>query len=198
MIEQDTGATQPTDDEYAVANVVTTSCRLERVHPRYYLRYVACLTVGLSFICLGLQGCSRGTQPVLPLIVAGPNFGQKPTLAFAKGIPPKDLQVEVISPGSGTPVKRGDTVEVNFLGQVWGERKPFDDSFDQDQPVRFVVGAGQVVEAWDRGLIGERTGSRIEMSVPPSLGFGADGSSSVQPEATVIYVIDILANSPGY
>ena len=45
---------------------------------------------------------------------------------------------------------KGQTVYVNYLGQVPGAEKPFDESYSSGQPFSFTVGSGQVIEGWDR------------------------------------------------
>ncbi|MET7716337.1 FKBP-type peptidyl-prolyl cis-trans isomerase [Streptomyces sp. NPDC005407] len=132
----------------------------------------------------------------LPAITAGAKFGEKPTLAKGEGDPPKELKVETISEGKGTTLKKGDPVQVNYLGQSWDSDKPFDNSFDRKQPFDLTLGAGGVIQGWDKGLVGQKVGSRIEMSIPPELGYGAQGQGDIKPNATLVFVIDILKSTP--
>ncbi|WOX25367.1 FKBP-type peptidyl-prolyl cis-trans isomerase [Streptomyces solicathayae] len=129
----------------------------------------------------------------LPAITAGEKFGEKPTLAKGEGDPPKDLKVNVISEGKGPVTKKGDAIQVNYLGQAWDSDKPFDNSFDRGQPFDVTLGAGQVIKGWDQGLEGQKVGSRVEIGIPPELGYGAQGSPpSIKPNATLVFVVDIL------
>jgi FKBP-type peptidyl-prolyl cis-trans isomerase len=141
---------------------------------------------------------SDSTSPKngLPAITAGAKFGEKPTLAKGEGDPPKELKVETISEGKGATLKKGDPVQVNYLGQSWDSDKPFDNSFDRKQPFDLTLGAGGVIQGWDKGLVGQKVGSRIEMSIPPELGYGAQGQGDIKPNATLVFVIDILKSTP--
>ncbi|MFE3071289.1 FKBP-type peptidyl-prolyl cis-trans isomerase [Streptomyces sp. NPDC059247] len=128
----------------------------------------------------------------LPAITAGQKFGEKPTLAKGEGDPPKELKVEVISEGKGPVTKKGDALQVNYLGQSWDSTKPFDNSFDRGQPFDVTLGAGQVIKGWDQGLEGQKVGSRVEIGIPPELGYGAQGQGDIKPNATLVFVVDIL------
>ncbi|MEV8587317.1 FKBP-type peptidyl-prolyl cis-trans isomerase [Streptomyces sp. NPDC051180] len=128
----------------------------------------------------------------LPAITAGAKFGEKPTLSKGEGDPPKELKVNVISEGTGPVTKKGDALQVNYLGQAWDSTTPFDNSFDRGQPFDLTLGAGQVIKGWDQGLEGQKVGSRIEIGIPPELGYGAQGQGDIKPNATLVFVVDIL------
>ncbi|MFI1101394.1 FKBP-type peptidyl-prolyl cis-trans isomerase [Streptomyces melanogenes] len=129
----------------------------------------------------------------LPAITAGAKFGEKPTLAKGEGNPPKALKVNVISEGKGAALKKNDAVSVNYLGQAWDSDKPFDNSFDRKEPFTLTLGAGQVIKGWDQGLEGQKVGSRVELGIPPELGYGAQGQGdSIKPNATLVFVVDIV------
>ncbi|WP_282693685.1 FKBP-type peptidyl-prolyl cis-trans isomerase [Streptomyces sp. CC208A] len=129
----------------------------------------------------------------LPSITAGAKFGEKPTLAKGEGEPPKELKVNVISEGDGPETKDGDALQVNYLGQTWDSTTPFDNSFDRGEPFTLTLGAGQVIKGWDQGLKGQKVGSRLEIGIPPELGYGEKGSPpSIKGGATLVFVVDIL------
>ncbi|MEU3187787.1 FKBP-type peptidyl-prolyl cis-trans isomerase [Streptomyces sp. NPDC006923] len=148
----------------------------------------------LSTAACGDDGGSDSTASKngLPAISAGEKFGQKPTLEKGEGTPPKELKVDVLSKGDGATVKNGDSVQVNYLGQSWDSTKPFDNSFDRKQPFDLTLGAGMVIKGWDQGLEGQKVGSRVELGIPPELGYGAQGQGDIKPNATLVFVVDIL------
>ncbi|MFF5424950.1 MULTISPECIES: FKBP-type peptidyl-prolyl cis-trans isomerase [unclassified Streptomyces] len=128
----------------------------------------------------------------LPAITAGAKYGEKPTLAKGEGDPPKELKVNVVSEGKGAVTKKGDALQVNYLGQAWDSTTPFDNSFDRGRPFDLTLGAGQVIKGWDQGLEGQKVGSRVEIGIPPELGYGAQGQGDIKPNATLVFVVDIL------
>ncbi|MFJ7631497.1 FKBP-type peptidyl-prolyl cis-trans isomerase [Streptomyces sp. NPDC097595] len=127
-----------------------------------------------------------------PAITAGAKFGEKPTLAKGTGTPPKELKTKVISEGDGAKLKNGDVTQVNYLGQAYDSTKPFDNSFDRKQPFDLTLGAGMVIQGWEKGLVGQKVGSRVQLVIPPDLGYGAQGQGDIKPNATLVFVVDIL------
>ncbi|WP_330295555.1 FKBP-type peptidyl-prolyl cis-trans isomerase [Streptomyces sp. NBC_00503] len=129
----------------------------------------------------------------VPAITKGAKFGESPTLAKGSGTPPKELKVVTISEGDGPALKKGDAAQVNYLGQVWDGTKPFDQSFGKGKPFDVTIGAGQVIKGWDQGLEGKKVGSRLELVIPPDLGYGAQGQGAdIKPNATLVFVVDIV------
>jgi FKBP-type peptidyl-prolyl cis-trans isomerase len=146
----------------------------------------------LTAACGGGKGSSTSSTPI-PAVTAGAAFGEKPTVAKGSGNPPGSLVVKTLSQGNGPTVNKGDYVSVNYLGQLWNSDQPFDNSFDTGQPLTIQAGAGQVIKGWDQGLSGQKAGSRIEMSIPPGLAYGAQGQPPTIPaNSTLVFVVDIL------
>ncbi|KQX89838.1 MULTISPECIES: FKBP-type peptidyl-prolyl cis-trans isomerase [Streptomyces] len=148
----------------------------------------------LSTAACGDDKASDSASPKngVPAITAGAKFGEKPTLAKGEGDPPKELKTEVISEGDGAKLKNGDAIQVNYLGQAWDSTKPFDNSFDRKQPFDLTLGAGMVIQGWDKGLVGQKVGSRVELVIPPDLGYGEQGQGDIKPNATLVFVVDVV------
>lgn len=126
------------------------------------------------------------------ITVAG-EYGTKPALSFPAGPAPEGLQVEVLKEGAGAVVEAGDTIVCHYLGQTWAG-KVFDNSFDRGQPLSFMIGVGQVIRGWDDGLVGQRVGSRVLLSIPAELGYGERGmpQAGIAGGATLVFVTDIV------
>ncbi|MER7698829.1 MULTISPECIES: FKBP-type peptidyl-prolyl cis-trans isomerase [unclassified Streptomyces] len=136
---------------------------------------------------------SASSKNGVPAITAGAEFGEKPTLSKGEGDPPKELRTEVISEGDGATLKNGDAIQVNYLGQAWDSTEPFDNSFDRKQPFDLTLGAGMVIQGWDKGLAGQKVGSRVELVIPPELGYGEQGQGEdIKPNATLVFVVDVV------
>lgn len=129
----------------------------------------------------------------LQLPVASGSFGDKPTLTFPETDIPTDLQVVVLSEGDGDAVPAGANLEVHYLGQVWGGRI-FDNSYDRGSSISFPIGVGSVIAGWDRGLVGQRIGSRVLLSIPPADGYGVRGmpQAGIKGTDTLVFVVDIV------
>ncbi|WP_314173272.1 FKBP-type peptidyl-prolyl cis-trans isomerase [Streptomyces winkii] len=116
---------------------------------------------------------------------------QKPKVAKGKGKPPKDLKVKVLKEGKGQKVKKGDSLNANYHGQLWNG-KEFDSSWKRGQPATFQIGTGKVIKGWDEALVGKKLGSRVELVVPPSKGYGKQGQPPTIPKnSTLVFVVDL-------
>jgi peptidylprolyl isomerase len=120
-------------------------------------------------------------------------FGEKPLLTFPAGGAPEGLQVQVLSEGDGAAVAAGDNIHVHYLGQSW-DGGVFDNSYDRRSTIDFPIGLGAVIGGWDQGLVGQKIGSRVLLSIPPELGYGQRGvpQAGIGPGATLVFVVDIV------
>jgi peptidylprolyl isomerase len=117
---------------------------------------------------------------------------------FAKApkSPSKKLEVVTLVEGDGPEVRDDSLVTFDYLGQVYGTQKIFDESFSSE-PRTFPVGIGGLIKAWDEALVGAKRGSRLLITAPPSLAYGAKGNPpSVPANATLTFVVDVLGVDP--
>ncbi|MFH1193624.1 MAG: FKBP-type peptidyl-prolyl cis-trans isomerase [bacterium] len=102
------------------------------------------------------------------------------------------LLAEDIKIGGGAEVKKGDTVSVHYTGWLTDGTK-FDSSVDRGQPFSFTVGAGQVIQGWDEGLVGMKVGGKRKLTIPSQMGYGPTGAAGViPPNAVLIFEIELL------
>ncbi len=96
--------------------------------------------------------------------------------------------------GDGAKVEKGQTITVDYLGQVYQADKPFDESYSKD-PAEFPIGVGQVIKGWDERLVGRTVGSRVILEIPPADGYGKTGNegAGIKGTDTLFFVVDILA-----
>ena len=118
----------------------------------------------------------------------------KPKVTVPKGAPPKKLEIEDLTEGSGAEAKAGDGVTVQYVGVGYESGEEFDASWDRGEPFTFSLGAGEVIPGWDQGVEGMKVGGRRELTIPPDLAYGEAGSPpAIGPEETLIFVVDLLA-----
>lgn len=100
------------------------------------------------------------------------------------------VQRVVLKEGTGPAVKSTDTVTVNYLGETYQAKAPFDESYTKTPLTSALSG---LVQGWTIGLTGVKVGSRVLLQIPPAYGYGAQGSGSTIPgNATLWFVIDVL------
>jgi peptidylprolyl isomerase len=118
---------------------------------------------------------------------------QKPDVVVPEGNPPADLVTEDVTVGSGAEAKSGANVEVHYVGVAWSTQKEFDASWNRGDTFEFRLGAGQVIAGWDQGVAGMKVGGRRILTIPPHMGYGAQGAGGViKGGETLIFVVDLL------
>jgi peptidylprolyl isomerase len=117
----------------------------------------------------------------------------KPKVVAPKGAPPKKLVVKDLEAGSGPEAAAGDEVVVQYVGIDYKSGKEFDASWDRGEPFPLMLGAGQVIPGWEKGIEGMKAGGRRELIIPPALAYGSEGRPpTIPPNETLIFVIDLL------
>ncbi len=103
-----------------------------------------------------------------------------------------DLQVEDLKEGTGVEATPGKTVTVHYVGTLTNGQK-FDSSRDRGQGFTFPLGAGRVIQGWDKGVAGMKVGGTRKLTIPPEMGYGARGFPPViPPNATLVFEVELL------
>jgi len=101
--------------------------------------------------------------------------------------------------GVGAEAIAGHAVTIEYTGWLYNSTAPqnkgrqFDTTLGRG-PLSFVLGAGQVIRGWDRGIGGMKVGGRRRLVVPPDLAYGSMGAGDglVPPNATLVFEIDLV------
>jgi peptidylprolyl isomerase len=118
---------------------------------------------------------------------------KKPVIPKPSGPPPRKLVKKDIVKGTGPPAENGDTLVVNYVGVAFSTGKEFDSSWDRGEPFPVPLGAGQVIEGWDKGLLGMRKGGRRQLTIPPEQAYGSQGAPpDIGPNETLVFVVDLV------
>ena len=139
---------------------------------------------------------------VLPMVVAcsddtGSDDEVQPPAMADSGI--TALQQTDTKPGTGAEARSGMTVRVHYTGWLYDAAAPdkrgrkFDSSKDGGMPFDFPLGAGQVIEGWDKGVAGMKVGGTRVLTIPPAMGYGSRGAGGViPPNATLLFEVELL------
>jgi peptidylprolyl isomerase len=173
----------------------------------------------LSVLALGLVACgddeegasTAGTAPAgsgadatapvdsvtdVSLVPAtAPDESGKPAVSIPAELP-TELVVTELVPGSGAGAADGDTVIVDYVGVRSEDGTEFDSSYGRGAfPV--TLGAGQVIQGWEQGLVGATAGSRVQLDIPAELAYGdQDTGDVIKAGDALTFVIDVRAVLP--
>jgi FKBP-type peptidyl-prolyl cis-trans isomerase len=103
-----------------------------------------------------------------------------------------ELIIEDTKVGTGSAVKSGDTVSIHYLGTLEDGTK-FDSSYDRNEPFETQIGVGQVIEGWDKGVVGMKVGGKRKLTIPYQMAYGENGYGPIPPKATLIFEVELVA-----
>ena len=103
-----------------------------------------------------------------------------------------ELTFEIIAAGTGEQAKAGQRATLHYIGKL-EDGSVFDSSRDRGEPFSFTLGAGQVIQGWEQGVLGMQIGEIRTLNIPPELGYGERGAGGViPPTATLMFEVELL------
>ena len=114
---------------------------------------------------------------------------QQKDLKFKKA--PSGLRYAIIENGEGATPAKGDKVKVLYTGKFLSG-KVFDQNNNADNPFVFTVGEGKVIKGWDEGFQMLHKGDKAVLVIPPDLGYGEMGNGKIQPNAILVFEVELL------
>jgi FKBP-type peptidyl-prolyl cis-trans isomerase FklB len=103
---------------------------------------------------------------------------------------PSGLQYKVITEGTGPKPTASDVVVCNYKGTLI-DGTEFDSSYKRGKPATFPV--GQVIKGWTEALQLMPVGSKWELAIPPSLGYGERGAGPIGPDQTLLFEVELMS-----
>jgi len=93
----------------------------------------------------------------------------------------------------------GDHLSVHYTGRFDNENgKVFDTSHNSGQLYKFQLGAGQVIQGYERGVPGMCKGETRTLTVPPHLAYGDGGyPGSIPGGATLHFTVELVKIKKG-
>ena len=119
------------------------------------------------------------TSPVTKPTVTPPTTTPRPVKA------PDSVKVTSLRTSTGRIVAKGDLLLMRYQGNIINSNGSVGAEFDANfnfstltevtgrTPFEFELGAGKVIQGWEQGLLGRRIGEVVELTIPPSLGYGS-------------------------
>ncbi len=137
----------------------------------------------------GSKTTSAGTSAQNPA-----NPGQTTAADAAAQLKAEDQQA-----GNGAVAENGKEVTVHYTGTLTNGTV-FDSSVQRNEPFKFKLGAGQVIQGWDRGIGGDqalgiqpmKVGGKRKLTIPAQLAYGDRPVGPIPPNSTLIFEVELL------
>ena len=79
------------------------------------------------------------------------------------------LEIETTRPGDcAHEAQNGDKIFMHYKGTL-SDGTVFDSSLERDEPLDFKLGAGEVIDGWDLGLLETCLGEERKLVIPPKV-----------------------------
>jgi FKBP-type peptidyl-prolyl cis-trans isomerase len=105
----------------------------------------------------------------------------------------KELKTEDLIVGKGAEAKTGNVLTMHYTGWLENGAQFYRSRDNDGEPIKFLLGEGQVIKGWEQGMIGMKVGGKRKLTIPPELGYGAKGVNDViPPNAALIYEVELL------
>ncbi|GMI34260.1 hypothetical protein TrCOL_g3077 [Triparma columacea] len=87
----------------------------------------------------------------------------------------------------------GSKVSMHYTGTIYTTGKKFDSSLDRSTPFTFTLGVGEVIQGWDRGLMGMCVGEKRKLTIPAGLAYGDAGAGHmIKGGDTLVFQVELL------
>lgn len=87
--------------------------------------------------------------------------------------------------GTGATIVAGQKLNVKYVGAL-ANGSVFDSG-----TYPFTI-PGPVIQGWNEGLMGMKVGGSRQLIIPPSLGYGTQGSGPIPPNAVLVFTVEPL------
>jgi|TARA_B100002003_G_scaffold118133_1_gene108974 FKBP-type peptidyl-prolyl cis-trans isomerase FklB len=99
------------------------------------------------------------------------------------------LQYEILESGSGATPGPTDTVSAHYHG-TFEDGRVFDSSVERGEPIDLPVNG--VIAGWTEALQMMKEGDKWRLTVPPKLGYGADGVGPIPGNSTLVFEVELI------
>ncbi len=104
---------------------------------------------------------------------------------------PSGLKYAIIKEGEGPTIDSGKVVTVNY-SLFLKDGKKIESSVERDEPFKFKYKVQPVIKGWEEGISLLKKGSKAQLIIPPSLGYGARDNGPIPANSTLVFDIEVL------
>ncbi len=140
---------------------------------------------------LAVVGLIIGAVVVLQGGASAPSSSPTPTPSVASASPSAGLVVTDEVVGTGAVAVATSTVSAKYTGTL-ADGTVFDSTDKHGgQAIEFPL--SNVIKGWQQGIPGMKVGGKRKLVIPPELGYGAQGTGGIPPNATLTFEIELTA-----
>ena len=93
--------------------------------------------------------------------------------------------------GTGRTARLGDTVTIHYIAKE-NDAGEFDNTYTKGTPLSFKVGADEVIEGLEQGIIGMKEGGKRILVIPSDMGYGDIAVAPLPANATLLFSVELL------
>lgn len=168
----------------------------ERVFAWVGILVVIVSALALSAAAIIQQIVSDRTASQQPPALTCTDSNTEPTYAvpdaYIPSGPVTDLQSTDITVGTGATAKAGDCLVVKYYGTLASDGTKFDENYTTPNGFAFTLGQGQVIQGWDKGLVGMKVGGERRLVIPADQAYGDQASGSIPANSTLVFDVRLL------
>ncbi len=102
------------------------------------------------------------------------------------------LYVQDVVVGTGAEALSGMELTVHYTGWLT-DGTQFDSSRSEGRtPMQFILGANSLIQGFEEGVQGMKVGGKRKLVLPSKLAYGVDGYGSIQPNAVLVFEVELL------
>lgn len=101
------------------------------------------------------------------------------------------LKTIILKAGTGEEAVNGTRVTVNYTGWLTNGTK-FDSSLDRNRPLEFTLGNNEVIEGWDKGVLGMKVGEIRRLEIPAKMAYGDRDLGIIPPNSDLFFEVELL------
>jgi FKBP-type peptidyl-prolyl cis-trans isomerase len=122
---------------------------------------------------------------------------KEPTFAAPEAYKPEgavtELQTTDLQEGSGPAAKDGDCLVVKYYGTLATTGAKFDENYTDTTAFAFKLGQGQVIQGWDKGMVGMKAGGTRRLVIPAAQAYGAQSpSEDIPANSDLVFEVKLL------
>lgn len=126
--------------------------------------------------------------PAFAVAADGKKKAEKPVTPIVHKVLSSGLAYDLLKLGNGNMTAQGKPVRIRYEGRLAQTGQIFDSG-----DIKFRLGMGEYIRAWDEGIEGMLTGEKRRLYVPARLGYGAEGRPPAIPAlAGLIFEVEVL------